>query len=151
MLFTNDMYLSFCFLCATQCLLWVYLAYIQLFRCRNLTLTRDIFSPFSCQACRKFSGILICVSDWGVSICTLIWLYAPMHLYASCTSVCPLSGHLYIGTSVRHFCVCQYICLPVSPHWSYQLPPHHCWSLLCWTGCLWMYAQLHAVDLFFSL
>ena len=33
------------------------------------------------------------------------------------------SGHLYIGTSIRHFCVCQYICLPLSSYKSHQLLP----------------------------
>ena len=92
-----------------------------------------------------------------------------------CTSVCPHTPvcSLYImgfeGASVHPIChgdfqqepVHWYLCqtflslsvYPFAPHFIMVIPvaPHHCGSLLYWTGCLWMYAQLHAVDLVLSL
>ena len=68
-------------------------------------------------------------------------------------------GHLYIpyvmglGASVHLSAI---LCLSVhsfATQFITVMPValHHCGLLLYWTGCLWMYAQLHAVDLFFSL
>ena len=55
-----------------------------------------------------------------------------------------LEGHLYIGTSVRHFCVLVH---PFAPQFIMVIlvAHYHCGSLLYWTGCLSMYTQLHVV------
>ena len=71
-----------------------------------------------------------------------VHLYAPVYIcmspYTSMLPMCHgdsggicsphmswglLGQHLYITTSVRHFCVCQYIHLLLSSQWSYPLLP----------------------------
>ena len=104
--------------------------------------------------------------------------YTPVHLYAPCTSVCPIHpvhqyvlsipyvphmswklwGHLYtpyVGVFWRHQYICQaFLCLSVHPFASQfitviPVASHDCGLLLYWTGCLWMSGTLHAVVPFF--
>ena len=139
---TNDMYLLFCFmLWPAQSLLWVYplwvhsqcclevlLLFFQVFRCKNLALTRDMFSSFSLQACRGLweasvchlygctphISVCPCMSVCPLYICTP--LYICMSPYTSMFTIChgDFGGHMYISTSVRHFFVCQFISLSLS-------------------------------------
>ena len=65
-------------------------------------------------------------------------------------------GYLYnsvMGSFWEHQNIFQaFLCLSVHPFAlqfiTQPVALHHCGSLLYWTGCLWMYAMLHAVDLF---
>ena len=66
----------------------------QLFRCRKLTFTRDIFSSFSLQACRGYQ--YVCLVG-RASIHTPMCLNAPIHTYVPCMSISP-SIHLYVPT-----------------------------------------------------
>ena len=139
----------------------------QLFRCRNLASTRDILVHLvgsHVGGCQAYWYVCLC----GGTIHPPIQLYTPTCLFtphvsiASCTSVCP-PIHQYVsichgdfGASVHSYTCQTFLYLSVHPFASQFITVipvalHNCGSLLCWTGCLWMYAQLHAVDLFFSL
>ena len=94
-------------------------------------------------------------------------LYICMSLYTSIfshTSICSSCVMGTLGTSVHDYVIgtlggYQYICLKflcLSVHlfapqfiMVIQVTHHLCGSLPYWTRGLWMYAQLHAVDLFF--
>ena len=58
------------------------------------------------------------------------------------------------GASVHWYICHTFLCLlvhPFAPQFIIVIPVdnHHDGSLLYWTGGWWMYAQIHAVDLFF--
>ena len=144
----------------------------------NLALNRTILSLFRGRhvgGCQAYCYVCL----MGASIYPPVWLYTPHTSVCSCIFVYPLyihispyipvcspyvtgtwggistthmawdfGGHWYIshtflGLSVHSFVPQVITVIPVAPH--------HCGSLLKWTGCLCMYVTLHAVDLLFSL
>ena len=120
--------------------------------------------------------MLVYLSDWGhlyippyghmlPYICTPPHVcLPPVHPYVSPYAImfpyiigCGESVHpICHGVFWGHQYICQtFLCLSVNPFAPQLLKfipvaPHHCQSLLQWTGCLWMCDMFHAVDLFFS-
>ena len=127
--------------------------FFKLFRCRNLALNRDCFPTFrsrhvgDCQNKGVCMPLVIAICPYTPYIC--------MPLYTHCTSVCSLYtyvthvmgiwGHLYTpyiwGSFGGHQDICWiFLCLSVHPFASQfitviPVAPHHCGSLLYWTGC----------------
>ena len=115
----------------------------------------------------------LCMAVCPLYICIpLIWPYTPICPYAPCTLCPPIHQyvpHTFWGlwrASKQSIChggfgghhtlvhlsqICVSVSTPIYPsvHKSYQLLSISVSHFS--TGCLWMYAQLHAIDFFFSL
>ena len=96
--------------------------------------------------------MLVCLSDWEASICLPVCPYVPICLMDLGASVHPICHGVFWGTSVH------LLGISVSVSTSIYLSVHNnqtscsplLWAASYCSGCLWMYAMLHAVDLFFS-